>query len=126
VKYKKSILILLLNFCLKSCAQEKICADFKIGSFEYSDPKFSEWKVNRTDSTQTEISSKSRIEIHSSIEWKTDCEYILTYKKVLNFDAKEIIGKTITVKILETKSDRYTCISKSGNTELNLEMVKTD
>jgi hypothetical protein len=123
---KNLILILLLNFCLKSCAQEKICEDFKIGSFEYSDPKFSEWKVNRTDSTQTEISSKSKIEIYSSIEWKTDCEYILTYKKVLNSDAKEIIGKTITVKILETKSDSYTCISKSGDTELKLEMVKTD
>ena len=122
------ILIIILVLTFSSCAQEKKCSEFKVGTFEYSDPKFSEWKVNRTDSTQIEISTKSGIEIFSSIEWKNDCEYVLTYKKVLNSgsDVNDLVGQTIQVEIVETKSDRYTCKSKSDVMDLELEMVKID
>ncbi len=124
MKIGTSIIILLLT--LSCSAQEKKCADFKVGKFEYSDPRFSEWKVSRTDSTQTEINTKSGIEIYSSIKWKSDCEYVLTYKKVLNSgtDTNDIIGKTIEVEIVETTPDSYTCKSKSDVMDLELEMVR--
>ncbi|UAB75576.1 hypothetical protein [Mesoflavibacter sp. SCSIO 43206] len=124
MKIVTSIIILLLT--LSCSAQEKKCAKFKVGRFEYSDPRFSEWKVSRTDSMQTEISTKSGIEIFSSIEWKSECEYVLTYRKVLNSgtDTNDIIGKTIEVEIVETKSDRYICKSKSDVMDLELEMIR--
>jgi len=121
---KKAIPIVILLITLYSCSQEKKCTDFKVGKFVYSDPNYSEWKVNRTDSTQTEISTKSGIEIYSSIKWISDCKYILTYQKVLNSEVKNIIGKTIEVEIIKTKLDRYTCKSKSDAIDLELEVVK--
>ncbi|MEZ4803007.1 MAG: hypothetical protein R2797_09565 [Gelidibacter sp.] len=124
MKIVTSIIILLLT--LNCSAQEKNCAKFKVGKFEYSDPRFSEWRVSRTDSTQTEISTKSGTEIFSSIEWKSECEYVLTYRKVVNSgtDTNDIIGKTIEVEIVETKSDRYICKSKSDVMDLELEMIR--
>lgn len=117
-----TILSLLLTFT--SYAQEKKCSHLKIGKFEYSNPVYSEWKIIRTDSTQIEKNSKSGIEIYSSIEWKSDCLYVLTYKKILNSDPKDFIGRTVQVEITEIKSDRYTCESKSDIMDLKLEIVK--
>jgi hypothetical protein len=121
---KNIIITLLLTFT--SYSQEPKCSNFKCGKFKYSNPKYSEWIVMRTDSTQTEKSSISGIEIKSSIEWKSDCEYVLVYKRVLNAEAKNMIGKIVLVKIVQTESDRYTCISKDEKNELELEMIKIE
>ena len=117
-----SILLLSLN----SCVNKNICSNFKTGRFEYSKPEYSEWKVVRTDSSQTEINSINGIEIYSSIFWESDCEYVLTYKKVKNSEYNEIIGKKVDVKIIKTFPDRYICISKSDTINLELEMIKVE
>lgn len=128
--YKKvSLFVTTLLISSISCfAQDTKCTDFKVGTFEYSDPRFSEWKVSRTDTLQIEKSTVSGVEIYSSIKWISDCNYILTYKKVLNTDVdpSDFIGKTIEVKIIKTESDRYTCHSKSDVMDLEIEMVKVD
>ncbi len=122
---KKLILILIINLTLNSCAQEKNCADFKTGTFEYSDEIYSDLKVIRTDSTQTEINTKNGLEMHSSIKWINDCNYVLTITKVLNADLENVIGKTIEVEIVETKTNSYKLKSKSdaGNLELELKRI---
>jgi len=124
---KKLILFLTILISLNSCNSDKKCTDFKTGTFKYTHPDFSEWKITRTDSTQTEISSKSGVKIYSSIEWQTPCNYILTYQKIENSKPTEnLIGSQIQVEIIETKRNKYTCHSKSTKFDLELEMKRID
>jgi hypothetical protein len=123
---KNIIITFLFLLTFTSYSQETKCSNFKYGKFKYSNPKYSEWIVVRTDSTQTEKSSISGIEIKSSIEWKSDCEYVLVYKRILNAEAKNMIGNIVRAKIVQTESDRYTCISKDEKNELELEMIKIE
>lgn len=123
-------LILLTFFIgtLNSYTQEKNCFKFKTGNFEYSDAKYTEWKVTRTDSTQIEVNTKTDIEIYSSIQWLNDCEYILTCTKVKNPTSDNIIGKVYHVKITDVFSNRYNCIAVAKNDDiaLNLLMIKVE
>ena len=112
-KFEKYVLLLILFLTLNSCVKEKKCTDFKTGIFEYSNKLYSDLKVIRTDSTQTEINSKNGLEMHSSIKWINNCNYVLTITKVLNADLENVIGKIIEVEIVETKSDSYKLKSKS-------------
>jgi len=122
---KKLILPLFLFSFISSYSQENKCNEYRVGEFEYSNPKYSEWKVNRTDSLQIEVNTKSGVEIHSSIKWKSDCKYTLVCKKTVNYDVKDIVGKVFNVEILKILTDRYICISKSNDNGLVLEMMKT-
>ena len=121
----KKLILLFIILTFSCCAQEKKCTDFKTGTFKYTDQLYSDLKVIRTDSTQTEINSKNGLEMHSSIKWINDCNYVLTITKVLNADLENVIGKTIEVEIVETKSDIYKLKSKSdaGNLELELRRI---
>lgn len=123
---RKLILTIFLLSALHGYTQEKKCIEYKVGEFEYTNPKYSEWKVSRTDSLQVEVNTKSGIEIHSSIEWKSDCKYTLVCEKVVNYDLKNLIGKVFNVEILEVLTDRYICVSKSNDNGLVLEMMKTN
>ncbi|GAA4896341.1 hypothetical protein GCM10023311_21310 [Flaviramulus aquimarinus] len=124
---RKLVLILFSILALSSYCQDKNCSEFKTGEFEYSNSNYSEWKINRTDSIQIEISTKNQIEIQSSIEWKSDCEFILTCRKVSNPNFEHLIGKIFKYKIIKTFDDRYICISKGNDIQpkhLELEMIK--
>lgn len=107
-------------------SQRKQCSDFKTGKFEYTDPKYSEWKVVRTDSTQTEINTKNGIELKATIIWKSDCEYVLTYEKVINLDRKDFIGKKVFVEIIEIQNQKFKYYSKLDTMELTSEMMKVE
>lgn len=125
---KNSVLILFFLISVCSKAQKATCDNFKTGKFEYSDPKYREWQITRTDSTQTEISTKTGIEIYSSLKWLNDCEYILTCNKVINPTTTNITGKVFHVKITDVYSNRYSCVavSKNDNTTLKLMMIKVE
>ena len=112
--------IVILFLSLNNKPQELRCEKFKTGKFKYTNSKYSGWIVTRTDSTQTETILKEGIEIHSTIEWQNNCEYILTYTKTKNFDIKEIIGKSIEITIIKTTLDAYTYRSKNDFRELEL------
>lgn len=119
----KNILVLaLFSMLLSSCAPDTTCVDFKTGVFEYTHPDYKEWKITRTDSLQKEISSKSGVEIISTIAWETDCKYILTYKEIKNSKNTDLLGSKIYVEILETGKNKYTCHSKSESLNLDLEL----
>lgn len=122
----KTFTILILLLTLSGCSEEKKCSDFKVGNFKISNPELSDWIISRTDSTQTEINSNTGMKIYNSIEWKTDCEYILTYTKVLNPGSQvvDFIGKKVKIKIIETNSGGYIC--KTNINDIELEMVKID
>ncbi len=122
----------LCNICLwlttlSSFSQEKVCNEFRTGVFKYSNPNYTEWTVKRFDSIQIETSNKTGIEIHSSIEWNTDCDYILTCQKVTDAKYQNIIGKAFQIFIVETSNKSYRCISKKNEVQLQdleLTMIK--
>ncbi|WP_179320742.1 hypothetical protein [Winogradskyella helgolandensis] len=123
-KLLKSIILLLT---LSGCAQEKNCAEFKTGKFNYVDEKLP-FEIIRNDTLQIERNLKTGVEIHTSVEWKSDCEYILTYKKILNInrDVSDVIGKQIFVNILEIDGNKIKVQAKSDAIDDELEFIKTE
>lgn len=77
---------------------------------------------------QIEINSETGVEIYTRIEWKTDCEYVMTYEKILNYpkDVSSVIGKKIYVKILETNGNRIKVRAKSDVMDEKIELIKTE
>ena len=124
---KKLLTFILLLLTLSSCAQEKNCAEFKTGKFKYVDEKLP-FEIIRNDTLQIERNLKTSVEIHTSVEWKSECEYILTYKKIINInrDVSDIIGKQIFVNILETDGNKIKVQAKSDAIDDELEFIKTE
>lgn len=121
------IIILSLSSLTLFC-QNNSCVDFKIGEFKFLNPNYSEWTITRNDSIQTEINSKTGVEIKSVIKWKSECVYTLTCKSVSKPELKNAIGKIFEVSIIKTYNNGYTCISRSNDIQLKdleLEMIKT-
>ena len=124
---KNLILVLILNLTLNSCAQEKKCEDFKTGKFVYAEQNRPE-KIVRIDNLQIEINSETGVEIYTKIEWKSDCEYVMTYEKILNHpkDISSVIGKKIFVEILETNGNKIIVRAKSDSMDEKIEFIKTE
>jgi hypothetical protein len=104
-------------------SQKKKCRELLNGSFIYTDEKAQDWIVYRRDSLQIETNSKTGVEIHSSIEWISDCKYVLTYIKVLNTDDSFFKGKKINVEITEVKENFIKYKSVSNGIEMDGEMI---
>ena len=123
---KISFAIFLFFIITINYSQKKKCLDFKTGKFEYTNPEFSEWKVMRTDSTQTEINSKNGIELNATIIWESDCKCVLTYEKITNSDFKNLIGKKVFVEIIEIQDLKFKYHSKLDTLEITSEMIKVE
>jgi len=124
---KNIITLIILFLTLSSSAQEKKCSELKTGEFEYLNEDLP-FKIVRNDSLQIERNLKTGVEIHTSVQWKSECEYVLTYKKILNSnrDVSDIIEKQISVKILETNKDRIKVHAKSDAIDEKIEFIKTE
>ena len=116
------VLLFSLTFSL-TWSQKKKCRELLNGSFIYTDEKAQDWIVYRRDSLQIETNSKTGVEIHASIEWTSDCKYVLTYIKVLNTDDSFFIGKKINVEITEVKDNFIKYRSVSNGIEIDGEMI---
>lgn len=89
------------------------------------------YKLNGDD-VQVEFKEDKHIELHqngkyfiiSSIEWISDCEYNLTFKRVtlVNFPFK--VGDKLHVKILRTRGDRVYFKSTVNNFTWEGKMTK--
>jgi hypothetical protein len=107
-----------------SCQTNKNCKDYKTGVFKFANPKYAEWTVYRTDSTQIEVSNITSTEIHNNVKWISDCEYHLGKTKIINNKLNFQEMDTMKVEIYKTEDDRYFCYSKSNRLDLELEMIK--
>lgn len=116
------VLLFSLTFSF-TWSQKKKCRSFLNGSFIYVDEKSQDWIVYRRDSLQIETNSKTGVEIHASIEWISDCKYVLTYIKVLNADDRLFIGKKINVEITDVKENFIKYRSVSNGIEIDGEMI---
>lgn len=124
---KKILLILLLLTCTIAVAQTK-CANFKTGTFMY-DEEGNDTVITRTETTQTETSKSEALEISGTIEWVSDCEYILTCKYVNKKDkiSQEMVGQKLYNRITETDGEKYTfeCREKkNGPVVFTSEIIK--
>tara|TARA_R110002096_G_scaffold400233_1_gene596759 strand:+ start:4484 stop:4858 length:375 start_codon:yes stop_codon:yes gene_type:complete len=116
---------LLITFSCKS--QTNDCSKFKTGTFKYLDQNNVETTIVRTDSIQTEFNDYNDIKIISKVNWVSDCEFVLTYKDILNYSNKEnVIGEKINVKILEPKEHSYVCHFKSNTLDSKIEITKIE
>lgn len=122
---KNVLFFIFLLFTFSTLAQELKCSDLRTGTFKYANKQLKDI-ITRTDSTQVEISPIDNAEIHSSIEWTSDCEYILTYKKILNWkdDVSDVIGKKLFCKILDIKGDRIKMYVKGAYADGEVVLIR--
>lgn len=109
-------------------SQNLDCTDFRTGEFRYTDPNFADIIVIRTEKIQIERYEKTGEEVHLYIDWISECDYILTYKKVVNPDAKRVrknmTGKELRVKILKIEGNIMTYSSTFEGIELKGDLQK--
>lgn len=60
------------------------------------------------------------------MEWVSDCEYILTYQKIVNYpeDVSNMIGKKIYCEVLETKGNWMKVDAKGVYIDSPVEFIK--
>ncbi len=102
----KKLLLLPICALLFSCyEQERNCADFKTGTFQF------DYEVDGVKKTTTFVRTEDReIDFYdgkvdtSSVRWVSDCEYVVTKLNPKNMQEKKAIG----MKILTTSKNSYT------------------
>lgn len=113
----------LLLLIITSCSQEKTCKDLHEGKFGYTDPELSHIEITREDDSQIEINTETKIEAHTKIKWKSDCEYTLTYEQFKNSpeELNFMVGKVINAEIIKINGKNFTCQVKSEDTDQKIE-----
>ena len=124
---KNVLTFLMLLLTLAVFAQDKNCSDFKTGEFQYVGLHMPE-KIIRTATMQVETNPNTNIVVKTAIEWTSDCEYILTYREILNYqnDASDFIGEKIYCEIIEIHGDRIKVHAKSDRMDEVIEFIKTN
>lgn len=109
-------------------SQDLDCTDFRTGEFRYTDPNLSGIIVIRTEKLQIERYEETGEEVHLYIDWISECEYILTYKKIINPSTKRLkknmTGKEMPVKILKIEGNVMTYFTKFEGMELRGDLQK--
>ena len=102
IHYTFYILLFLLSSCYQ---QERKCADFKTGKFEFTQEINGKKLVStfiRTENLQIET-FEGKMDT-ATVRWVNDCEFVLEKLHPKNMKEK----KAITMKILYTKDNTYT------------------
>ena len=100
--------IILIFLIFISCSsQQKKCSKFKTGTFKYEDTNLVNWVIKRNDSLQVETDKITNKETIASVHWISDCQYKLTYLKVIDSSMNDQLGTSITIDILSTSEKFY-------------------
>ena len=108
--------IVLLLFCFAFCgfngaAQDSLnCSGFHRGVFIINPPEGDFIKIKRTKKYQVEKYNRKGKKHKFSIEWISDCEYILKLVKTRAKNKESYLGKGLFCKIINGTDDYYTCI----------------
>ncbi|NOQ75953.1 MAG: hypothetical protein GQ574_28360 [Crocinitomix sp.] len=109
--------IIFFGFLLVSvqCTEKNKCESIRTGRFVYEDPEMSEYEIERTESTQVETNLETGMEIHCSVIWNSDCEYVLKYERFKNtsVNTESSIGREMTITVLEVNDKVFKCHLKS-------------
>lgn len=108
----KWFLGILLSFMLVGIhAQDTLdCRNFKRGVFFINPPEGDFIKIKRTKKYQIEKYNRKGKKHRFSIEWVSDCEYILRLVKTRSNNKETFMGKGLFCKIISGREDYYTCI----------------
>lgn len=120
---KKIFFLFFIFFNLKHYSQDRKCLDFKVGKFKYTNSLYKSWIVIRNETEQIETDSEKQIELRASINWISDCEYVLTYTKFNGSINHSIVGEKIVVKMIKIKNESVICESEGFGTKLEIEMT---
>ena len=101
------------------------CTDFKTGTFKYTAAEMKGITIVRTATSQAETQDKTGATVSGPIEWISDCEYVMTCKKVTLKDMEHMLNKQIKVKITKTDGKKYTCTATMEGMEFDMEIIKT-
>ena len=106
MKYNLHYTLYFFTFLLTSCyQQERNCADFKTGKFEFNqeiEGKKQTTIFERTDSLQIETYNGKTDT--ATVRWVNDCEFILQKKHPKSINER----KAISMRILITSETSYT------------------
>lgn len=86
------------------------CSNFKKGRFVVSPPTGDIIEIKRTKKFQKEKYNRKGKVHKFSIEWTSDCEYILKLVKTPSNQKDAYLGRGLFCKIVEENGDYYTCI----------------
>jgi len=102
-------LLLAILFLLNISAFAQInCGHFKTGTFGYTAPYFKDTVITRTETTQTESDLRTGLIISGTIEWISDCTYVLTCTAINDEMYEGMIGQKITNTITVSDEEKYT------------------
>ncbi len=90
-------------------AQDLSCSDFKVGTFRMNCPNHDlpVYTIERTEKLQKERYADSEKEVEGFIEWKSECNYELTYLNA----PPEMNGKKINTVITKIEGNKAFCSS---------------
>lgn len=95
---------LIVSFLLLSCAEPPKCYRFKSGTFSFELLQNGESQhTTFTRNDTIEISTFRGVTDTASIQWISDCEYILRKKHPKNLSER----KAVQIKILSTEENGY-------------------
>jgi len=123
---KTIIIFALLPPTLSSFAQEKECANFKTGTFKYTDADYADLITKRNDSIQVDSYPNANFEMTSKITWLTDCRYEIEYIIVNDASLEPIIGMKYVIEIMEIDDSKIICRTKSEGITVEKEMIKVN
>lgn len=85
------------------------CRKFHTGFFIYPDVPDSKVVIIRTSKKQIEISESTGTKVVLKIQWISDCEAYITYRKVIshNKKIKKFRGMLMKFKIVSIEGDTY-------------------
>ncbi len=85
------------------------CVEFKTGKFKYISEGLEDIVI-RSASFQKELNPVTGTEIIMSIEWISECKYVLTFLEINNhpnFSTADMKGKKIHAEITGTEGDSF-------------------
>lgn len=120
------ILLSVLCFVNIGFSQEKKCSNFKTGTFFYNNSAYKRFKVIRKETIQIETDTVTGLILEGVVEWKSDCQYILTYTKVSSKAHEKILGQKINAEISNIVGNTFLCKSEAFGVTMELEMTKIE
>lgn len=100
--------ILFFSLAFFNCNTKSMdCLNFKTGTFKHIDLIDDNTIITRNDSIQVEINKNTGVKYTGTIEWLSDCKYLLTYTDVNDDSRKNVIGMKIYVDIISVTDSSY-------------------
>ncbi|MDQ3046421.1 MAG: hypothetical protein M3R27_02655 [Bacteroidota bacterium] len=120
----KNLSLIFVCGLIAGCDPNDKCGKFREGEFSYKEAPFSNIKITRTKTEQTEHETKTGLKVRYDIKWTSDCEYelIQTWSNDSAFSLNN--GSMIKTKIKNIEGDMYDYDASSAGMNTSNTIVK--